>query len=1178
VQADQSVDLTLSAHKQLQTIGRTTARANTDLVRPGTTQNVYSVNQATQDAVQGLGGGGNLNSAYSALASVPGVSAPIGAGGWGQVVYIHGASYAQVGYEYDGVPVNRAFDNYNADTLSNLGQQELQVITSGSSASSSASTVAGLINQVIRTGTYPGFATVNLGIGGPTQYDSGQVEAGGASQNRSSSYYVGLSQFKQSFRQFDQYNGGTSPGNGFLSTITNNTYTYNAPGVFPNCIVSGGNSTDPFGLTPGDPGYLAPGTGGDPGCANYNLTPSALGGFASSEDHEAVANLHFGIPHKNDALRDDVQLLYSGSYLLGKWYSSLNDYGGVDNVTAINYGVPPVWADGYVVHAPFGTPVVDPLHLRPNLTSSQYYFPSSPIDRSFRSALDPNVRDGSANDSEILKVQYQKNWSHSYLRAFGYSFYSDWLENAPTYGSLASVGGALVGPVSRDYELDTHTRGGELQFADQLSAQHQINATLNYTTASVMRLNNSTFGNGATSSASSLTDGTNCYNASTGNLASCFSSSTAGTFGSLLGATPPAGSPAALANASYILTNPGPTGTWNTVTPKFTTASVTDEWRPNGKTVVNYGLRLERFEYDRPSSTSADYGFWFNQAANTYCYNFVSGQPLFNPVPKGSYLGTPPSLTTGYNNTCGITVAAYNTANGTSLTSPTGRVDSATGQPVGNPNGQFGAVTYTNVGDGNLTRSVLEPRLGATYTLNPDTVLRASAGVYSEPFNTATVQYLNLSAKSAASFDYTNFFGFGFNSPTHNFDPSKSYNLDFSLEKHIRGTDLSFKASPFYRYTKNQYQDFLIGPSFVSSIPTGDETAYGLELQIKKGDPSRNGLSGQLSYTYTNAFFKFHPLANGTTPITPVNQTIDQFNALTSAGNRTGAKGAPCYIGGDPTTAAGFYGGVQVCSPTGGAGNTPSLTGAAGPDVIVNPYFNQAAQPYLSEGAPYQVYQTFPSANGAGGTVDGDQTIVEPHAFSGFLNYRRNRVAYTLAGSATIGSASSNGYARYGSPYTAVGVDPRVCSANQSDVPTATNPGLANYISCDASLAQYGALYIPNPQTGKFDGFGDFRSPWLLNLNAQISYDFSKSVTGRLLLANIYNACFGGSKVPWSAGGSKACGYYPNTYYVSNFYNGSSANDVAANGVTTPAPNQQSYTPTGTGLPFSAYLQLQFKL
>ena len=107
---------------------------------------------------------------------------------------------------------------------------------------------------------------------------------------------------------------------------------------------------------------------------------------------------------------------------------------------------------------------------------------------------------------------------------------------------------------------------------------------------------------------------------------------------------------------------------------------------------------------------------------------------------------------------------------------------------------------------------------------------------------------------------------------------------------------MSYKVSPFYRYVKDQYQDFLIGPGFVSSIPTGNETAYGVEFQFRKGDPSRNGLSEQLSYTYTNAFFKLRRFSNGSTVITPVNATIDQFNALTSTGSRSGQKGAPCYV------------------------------------------------------------------------------------------------------------------------------------------------------------------------------------------------------------------------------------------------------------------------------------------
>ncbi len=146
---------------------------------------------------------------------------------------------------------------------------------------------------------------------------------------------------------------------------------------------------------------------------------------------------------------------------------------------------------------------------------------------------------------------------------------------------------------------------------------------------------------------------------------------------------------------------------------------------------------------------------------------------------------------------------------------------------------------------GTFNRALLMPRLNGTYTFNPDTVLRFGAGVYSEPYNTATTEYTNLSAKSAASFDYQQFWGFGFNTPQHEYTPSRSYNFDASLEQHLKGTDVSYKLTPFYRYVVNQYQDFFIGSGFVSSIPTGNETAYGTEFQIQKGDPTRTASPGR---------------------------------------------------------------------------------------------------------------------------------------------------------------------------------------------------------------------------------------------------------------------------------------------------------------------------------------------
>ena len=119
---------------------------------------VYSVNPAVTQAAAPIGGGGGLNNVYSAIAAMPGAYVPNGQMGVNQTVYIRGGYYDQIGYEYDGVPVNRSFDNYPAHSASTLGQQELQIYAGGGGASANATGLAGFINQVVKTGTFPGYA------------------------------------------------------------------------------------------------------------------------------------------------------------------------------------------------------------------------------------------------------------------------------------------------------------------------------------------------------------------------------------------------------------------------------------------------------------------------------------------------------------------------------------------------------------------------------------------------------------------------------------------------------------------------------------------------------------------------------------------------------------------------------------------------------------------------------------------------------------------------------------------------------------------------------------------------------------------------------------------------------------------------------------------------------------
>jgi len=187
--ADQTQQVAFTLSKALITIGRVTAQSGASLVKSGVGSDLYSVNAAQAAAAASLGGGGNLNNAYSALASVPGVQTSQGGMGWDfNAAYVRGQNSYYTAYEYDGIPVNRAFDNYNSSTESSLGLSELQVYTGGGPSSIASAGTSGFINQVIKTGTYPGFATANFGLGTPTFYHQAAVEVGGSTPDRTFSY------------------------------------------------------------------------------------------------------------------------------------------------------------------------------------------------------------------------------------------------------------------------------------------------------------------------------------------------------------------------------------------------------------------------------------------------------------------------------------------------------------------------------------------------------------------------------------------------------------------------------------------------------------------------------------------------------------------------------------------------------------------------------------------------------------------------------------------------------------------------------------------------------------------------------------------------------------------------------------------------------------------------------
>jgi outer membrane receptor protein involved in Fe transport len=530
-----------------------------------------------------------------------------------------------------------------------------------------------------------------------------------------------------------------------------------------------------------------------------------------------------------------------------------------------------------------------------------------------------------------------------------------------------------------------------------------------------------------------------CYNYRTGAQASCFSSVTQGgcvinvyscTSPGQLNLTPgtaPAGSPAAKAGAHWLVTENGQSAQVDHVQPEFSSLSLTDLWQPNDKLTFNIGARVDDFTYltDDLESGYPARQFWFTAYNREHC-----GALGFTPVPY-------------VNGVC-----------------PAGT------KPLTDPgNGLY------NVGAGSTTTDVFQPRVSGTWALNPDTVIRGSYGKYARAEASSYFQY-NTYQQNLASF-ISQFYAYGFHTPDHNLSPDTSNNFDLSLEKHLRGTNMSFKLTPFYRSTQNQLQQLAIDPlgGTLAGLNVGTQKTYGVEFSFQGGDFAKNGLSYLLSYTYTNSRITFHPY-NGVSIIDTLNSPIEQYNSYTKACagvTASSSNWAACGSGLFPGNAA----------PTLPAGTKRH------PIAVANPYYDQPIQPLFDPNGSYAPSNVIPSP------FNGANSYEVPNVVSLVLNYRRDKFAFTPTLRYDDGPS-------YGSPLVWPGYVPQSCTAQPSATPL--TPG----VNCPG-----GAVFLPDPYNGnRFDNLNSFKDPSQVTLNLQASYDVSPRVSITASAVNVYNKCF----------------------------------------------------------------------
>ncbi len=1136
VLADAQQTLAFAMHKALKTIAQVSSRSASSLVRPGTTADIYSINAAQQARLSALGGGGSLNSAYSAIASVPGAYVPPNQSGYLQAVHVRGGDSYEVGYEFDGIPINRAFDNYPSGSISSLGQLELQVYTGATPAGAEAQGLAGFINQVIKTGTFPGYAQANLAAGSPSFYHSVSLETGGATPDRLFSYYVGFNGYNQDHVFVDQF-GGAAYTNEFGQQVAQCPAKTSIQAL-PSCFTNGKPNVGPLGATGWVLGPIGFGT----------LNPVNIA------DRTFVANFHIAIPHKHDSLRDDVQLLYDNDEIFTTFSSSVTDE-GLQNWISSTGSFPPYYLDAYQYKGPTGT------LLPANYQSliSPYLYPSSPSHPFQGSIPDPYFqRDRGYNGQAIVKLQYQKNFSSSaYLRLYGYTYYSDWIENGPMM-SLQSYAYYDSG----DYEINNHTRGISASFTDQLNSQNLLQAEGSYTTATGARIYNEqmfAYGRFYGNDFAQLVNpndiyGGTCYRIKRGGnstfATTCYDGGGSGvSFGAnrlpsylgLNGSGQPDVSGLRCGNGpcAYYVAENGDYGLNNTVTPHFAGYSITDEWRPNDKLTVNAGVRVDNYSFvGSNTDTGAARNFWFDAFNQDTCFDTQT----LTLVDRTALLA---------------------------------RGDWSTNSQLPCPKlGKQYVNAHLDNTPAAFDYNIVQPRIGATYTVDPDTVLRASYGKYNEQPSSAYEQYNGLEANLPDTL--TEFYALGFNSPGHAVAPSISFNSDFSIEHHFKGTDMSFKLSPFLRQTQAEVSNFYINytTGLTSGLNAGYQTSRGFEFQFNKGDFTRNGFSGQLSFAYTYATFKYGTLQNGTTLLTPINTGIAQYNAYTKAcapgGSQYGKKQFGQLVCGYTTQGPNSYA-APCYVPVSGA---PDPSCAKGD--IANPYWNSPVFSLYDPSAAYLPYSVFPGPVGSGVNA-----YNYPYVATLILNYKHDKFAITPSFQFSAGN-------RYGAPLTTPGIDPAAAGCTALPGSTGGDPrypyGSSGGLPYNAHDCSSAALSVPDPYTGQFDALGAFREPAQLLGHLQMTYDATPRIRLTVTLANLLQTCFGGQTTGFTyLQGNNVCLYTnlvggPSTPPVGNAYN---PHDNVQTFLRYPyEPYFGTYNDLSSSLmqPFNAYFSVQVKL
>jgi hypothetical protein len=451
VTADQDTNGDMKIHPTVSVLGHITATAQAGVVSKTVTGDLYAVNATKISGYQGSSGGAeSLYSQNGVVGSLPGVVRAVGQGGTynGQgTLSLRGGSYDQVGFELEGIPLNRGFDFYNSSALATNGLASVEVYTGGAPADSGRA-MSGFINGTIQRGRYPGGAEFDGSFGGQAFAHALHIAMFGGTPDNRFSYYISSLSNDQSYLYGDRSNQDNTQ----ISTPAND----------PGCPFVKGNFGGTLDCTVGH---------------TFNI-PMGESFFANNalpynQSRDTTANLHWTLTH--NGLSDDVQALavmgatggpfpYSGANLDPNFYA-FETGGGTDPVT------------GRILW-PIGNPYTGTLNASYDPTKLGAY--TWPTAGGSKGPVPLGFFDSQSTVYNIEKLGYTRSLTDtSFVRLFAYSLFSAWNLDEPTEGLN---GGTF-------YQLHDNATGLSLNYQNQVNRQNLIKFDADYSKDLTLRYN-----------------------------------------------------------------------------------------------------------------------------------------------------------------------------------------------------------------------------------------------------------------------------------------------------------------------------------------------------------------------------------------------------------------------------------------------------------------------------------------------------------------------------------------------------------------------------------------------------------------------------------------------------------------------------------------------------------------